>query len=114
MNRNDKITSRQPQKAELLVKYVVRNKNEIDEIQSRFQDFMSRCDVWNTWNEVDAIPAIISMAADGKTLNVVFGDSCKIVVRDLKDVKRFTYLASAISCELPLGKVNVQIGGVDD
>ena len=110
MDRTNIRVRPRPRKAELSVRYVVRNKDEVDNLKARFAEFTKRCDVFDTAGQENKVPCILAMDADEKTINVNLDASCEVVLRDFGDIRTVTYGIGSITLDLGITRVCVKIG----
>lgn len=81
---------RKPRKAPLSVQYVVRAKEEVDDLKHRFEDFLKVCNIFDRATKGD-IPVILSQDPETKTLAVNLDPSCEIAFHDLTTVVGVVY-----------------------
>ncbi len=110
MNRTDIRVRPCPRKAELSIRYVVRNKDEVDNRKSRFAEFTNRCDVYDTAGHENKLPCILAMDYDEKTINVNLDASCEVILRNFSDIKHVTYGIGSMTLDLGLTRVCVKVG----
>jgi hypothetical protein len=78
-----------PRKATLSVQYVVRKKDEVDELKKRFDEFTKLCTVFDYSPQGD-VPVVLSLDSDG-SLSVNLDPSCEIAFHDMTSVVGVVY-----------------------
>lgn len=115
MNRN------KPRKAELNLQYVVRTKDQVDEMKAAFATFQKRCTIYDRATKRpdsnNEVPVILSQDPATKCLSINLDPSCEVAVHELQDVVSVVYNIGELTIMLKGGeqfKIRVGVMGPED
>mgnify|MGYP001468042002 CR=1 FL=1 len=97
-------------RASLGVSYVVKNKDQVDDLKSRFDLFLKRCDILDRGKGSNEVPVILSQDAESKSLSVNLDASCEVVIRDMAEVQKVAYSIGDILITFKDTVVRVRVG----
>ncbi len=107
---NDSTPRSKARKAPLGVSYVVKSKDQVDDLKARFDLFLKRCDILDRGKGNSEVPVILSQDAENKSLSVNLDASCEVVIRDMAEVQKVSYSIGDILIAFKDTVVRVRIG----
>ena len=109
--------NKKPKKTPLSVSYVVKKKEQVDELKAMFNVFLTRCEILDLGNGDTELPVILSQSMDTKSMGVNLDPSCQVVIKSFDGIKRVHYNIGEIALEFDDGqliKVRIGVMGPED
>ena len=109
---------RKPRKAALSIQYIVRTKDQVDEMKAAFDNFLKRCTIFDRGLASSGeIPVILSQDQETKSLSVNLDPVCEVAVHDFDSVVSVIYNIGEIKVTFKGGshvKVRIGVMGPED